>query len=76
MLQLLHIYLKHFVNVLLIHHMECSRKKEIFDIATIIRHGLTSKRDDILTGNIADDNYTPGLYFPTSSKPEESSKFQ
>ena len=53
--------------------MECSKEKEIFDVATIMRHGLTLSRDDILTGNIS-DNYTPGLleYFATSIKSEKS----
>ena len=37
--QLLHP--KHFVNVLFVHHFGCSREKEILDVATIMRHGLT-----------------------------------
>ena len=56
--------------------MECSKEKEIFDVATIMRHGLTLKRDDILTGDISDNNYTPGLleYFATSIKSEKHSE--
>ena len=36
-----HLYPKHFVNVLLIHHMEQNKEKEIVNIASLMRDGLT-----------------------------------
>ena len=36
-----HLCPKHFVNVLLIHHMEENREKEIANIASLMREGLT-----------------------------------
>ena len=72
------LYPKHFVNVLLIHHMECgSREKEILDIATIMRHGLTlHKNSMVMDINTNNDTNPLGLleYFTTSAKSEESLK--
>ena len=35
---------KHFVNVMLIHHIEHNREEEIFDTVTTMRHGLVSQK--------------------------------
>ena len=36
-----HLYPKHFVNVLLIHHLQHNKEKEIFEIAALMREGLS-----------------------------------
>ena len=45
MWQLLHP--KHFVNALLIRHIECSREREIINVITIMKHGLTSNKGNL-----------------------------
>ena len=74
MWQLLHP--KHLVNVLLIHHMECSREKEILDVTTIIKYGLTLNKNNLLMGVSSNNDYTSGFseYFATFSKCEKTSK--
>ena len=74
MWQLLHP--KHFVNVLLIHHMGCSREKEILDVATIMKYGLQLNKNNLLMGDISDNDYTSGIsgYFTTCNKSEKTSK--
>ena len=64
---------RHFANVLLKHHGEC---KEILGVITTMKPGLTLKRDEILTGDISDNSYTPDLseYFATTCKSEGTSK--
>ena len=74
MWQLLHP--KHFVNVLLIQHMECSREKEILDFATIMKYGLKVNKKNLTIGNSSDNDSTSGFleYFATCNKPKETSK--
>ena len=43
------LHLKHFVNVLLIHHIQCSREKEIHKMTTMMRHGLVSQHNNLQT---------------------------
>ena len=69
--QLLHP--KHFVNVLIINHMECSREKEIIDVATIMRHGLALNKK---VKDRSDNANAIGLlkYFTTPTESEEKLK--
>ena len=53
--------------------MECSREKEIFDIATVMRHGLTFNKNKLLMSDISEIDYTPG-YFAISNKSKETTK--
>ena len=71
--QLLHP--KHFVNVLLIHHMECSgREREIVNVLTIMRHGLTfNKSNSVMQGSNDDVDTLSSLeYFAPHAKSEVS----
>ena len=74
MWQLLHP--KHFVNVLLIQHMECSREKEILDFATIMKYGLKVNKKNLTIGNSSDNDSTSGFleYFATCNKPKGTSE--
>ena len=75
MWQLLHP--KHFVNVLLIHHMECSsREREILGVATIMRHGLKfSKNNSVMDGGNDNDCSSNLLeYFAPHTRSERSLK--
>ena len=53
--------------------MECSREREILDVATIKRHGLTLKKK---MSDSSDNDYAQGLlkYFTTSNKSKETLK--
>jgi len=54
-----HFHPKHFINVLLIHHMEQNKEKEIANIASLMREGLTGDcllRCTIETGKSETDN--------------------
>ena len=70
------LYPKHFVNVLLIHHMEYGREKEILDVATIMRHGLTFNKNNLLMDDIRDNADTLDLleHFATHTKSEGNFK--
>ena len=71
--QLLHP--KHFVNVLLIHHMECSsREREIVAVATIMRHGLAfNKVNSLMDGNDDNVNSLSLLeYYAPHTKPDRN----
>ena len=74
MWQLLHP--KHFVNVLLIQHMECSREKEILDVTTILKYGLKLNKKNLTIDNRSNNDSISGLleYFATYNKPQETSK--
>ena len=69
MWQLLHP--KHFVNVLLIHHMGCSREKEIIDVAAILKYGLNFNKK-----NSSDNDSAFGCleYIATHNKLKETSE--
>ena len=74
MWQLLHP--KHFVNVLLIQHMECNREKEILDVTTVLKYGLKLNKKNLTIGYNSDNDSTSGFleYFAACNKPKETSE--
>jgi len=46
---------KHFVNLLLIQHIEHSREKEILDTVAIMRHGLSLNKNNLLVNDCTEN---------------------